>query len=134
MVNGKLHHRFCRVQRLDKHSSAAFGAPRTASRLAQQLVQLFCRAKIGNTKSRISTDDSNKLYAREIVAFSDHLRSKQNVVFAISKRCQDFFDGTHVLRRIAVHANHFCRGNPLQNFFFEFFNCATDKFISIGPA
>ena len=83
MMNGVLHHGFRRIERLDKHVPAAFRTPRTASRLAQQLEQFFSRTEIGNAKPRIGTNNPDKFDTRKVMAFRDHLRSKQNIVFAV---------------------------------------------------
>ena len=130
MANGILHHGFCRIERLDKHAASAIGAPRAARRLAQQLIQAFRRTEIRDSKARISADNSHKFYTRKIMALRNHLRTKQNIIFTLPERCQYFFDSAHVLRRIAIHANHLCIRHPFMDFFFELFNRATNKFIS----
>ena len=134
VIHCKLHHRFARLERLNEYLAFAAGTTRAPCSLAEQLEKPFGGSEVGDAEPAIGANDPDELYARKVVALGDHLRSNQDIVFAVAERVENLFAGAHVLGCVAVHANYLRIRNPFGDFFFEHLDGAAHKLVGFGAA
>ena len=128
LTNAAGHGVMFRIVRLNDYVTecpVTSGSPR---RLRNEHETTLCGAEIRQIQARIGADDADGRNVRDVMAFRDHLRAEQDVIFVTAELFEDLLMGKLLPRRVAVHADDAGLREDRPQFLFELFRARTEIF------